>query len=111
ECEVFTTSLDGLINVPVRRLNWRILPPGRYPWEQLKEHLQPVIRQAREGNRAVVENRLENVNSYNPEFVAIGQGGFRGYAIFAFPDRNLYVLESSKTNNATYVFSERWEEL
>lgn len=111
ECEIFTEDLDEIFKAPIRRLNWQILPPGKYPWEQMREHLQPVIRQAREGNRPVVENRLETVNGYNPEFVAIGQGGFRGYVIFAFPAKNTFVLENPFTNNATYIFAERWEEL
>jgi len=109
ECEIFTENLEGIFTAPIHRLNWRVLPPGRYPWEKMRELLQPVIRQAKEGNRPVVENRLENVNKYNPEFVAVGQGGFRGYVVFAFPVRYTFVLESPQTNNATYIFSDKWE--
>ena len=95
----------------MRRLNWEILPPGRYPWEQLKERVNPVIKQAKEGNQKVILNRFETINSFAPEFYAIGRGGFRGYLIFGFPKQNIYILESIFTYNATYVFEEKWEAL
>ena len=111
ECEIFTQDLEGIFKAPIKRLNWKVLPPGKYPWEQMRGLLQPVINQARGGNCPVVENRLETVNGYSPEFVAVGQGGFMGYVVFAFPAKNTFVLESPLVNNATYIFAERWEEL
>jgi len=41
--------------------------------------------------------------------VAVGQAGFHGYVVFGFPDRDLYMLESTKINNATYVFAKNWK--
>ncbi len=46
-----------------------------------------------------------------PEFVAIGRAGFSGYVVFGFPSKSLYILESTKTNNATYVLEDDWEYL
>lgn len=111
ECEVFTEDLQPLALPRLRRVNWEILPPGRYPWHRLQVHIQPIVDQAPGGNRPVIENRFQTINSYNPEFHAIGRAGFRGYVVFGFPDKNLYVLESVFTGNATYVFDEDWEEL
>jgi hypothetical protein len=59
----------------------------------------------------VIRYRLESVNAYGPEFVAVGRGGFRGYIVFGFPQMDLYVLESAFTGNATYVFRGDWENL
>lgn len=73
--------------------------------------LEVVVRDAPGTNQPVVEYRLERVNRYQPKFVAIGRAGFRGYVIFGFPEKNLYVLESAYIGNATYVFAENWEEL
>lgn len=111
ECEIFTENLNEILRVKVRRLNWEVLPPGRRPWPELKRDVEKVIREAPEGNWRLIQFRLEQINGYGPAFVAIGQAGFRGYLIFGFPERNLYVLESTRFGNATYVFAERWEEL
>ena len=32
ECHVFTENLERIIQAPVRRLHWRLLPPGRRPF-------------------------------------------------------------------------------
>jgi hypothetical protein len=111
ECQVFTENLDEIIKTPVRRLNWEVLPPGRWPWNRLKKEVEPILRDVKQGNRPVIENRFETINKYESEFVAIGRAGFSGYIIFGFPKKNLYILESVYTGNATYVFAERWEEL
>lgn len=41
----------------------------------------------------------------------MGQGGFNDYLLFGFPNKNIYVLESIRFGNATYVFDRNWEEL
>lgn len=35
ECEVLREDLSPLVHIPVRRLNWDVLPPGRLPWDRL----------------------------------------------------------------------------
>jgi hypothetical protein len=81
------------------------------PWEQLRGELQLIIEREPGGNQPVIQNRFRAVNTYEPDFVAVGVGGFDGYVIFAFPDRGLYVLESAHYGSATYVFGEDWEVL
>jgi hypothetical protein len=110
--EVLMEDLQDLITqVPVKSLNWKVLPPGEWPWKRIKPEVEKILDTASKGNRPVIEHRLETVSQYGAEFVAIGRAGFRGYIIFAFPKRTLYVLESAYTGNATYVFSEDWERL
>lgn len=111
ECQIFGDDLEQIIHSPIKRLNWKILPSGNYPWERLEDHLRPMIEQARQGNKAVIEDRFKTINSYNPDFHAVGQAGFYGYVIFGFPTKGIFVLESIFTGNATYVFDENWEEL
>jgi len=111
ECSLFTENLEKIIRQPVRRLNWRVLPPGRWPWERLRTEIEPIISEAPRGNQPVIQHRLETINSYGPNFTAVGQAGFRGYLIFGFEVKNLYVLESAFFGNATYVFGEDWERL
>jgi hypothetical protein len=110
ECRVFSEDLVALVKAPVRRLNWELLPRGQWPWEKLQHKLDPIVRQAREGNQPVIEERFRAINHYGPEFVAVGRAGFRGYVVFGFPQHGIYVLESAYSGNATYVFDHQWEE-
>ncbi|MFH1712448.1 MAG: hypothetical protein ABH846_04420 [Patescibacteria group bacterium] len=111
ECQFFTADLNQIIQVPIRRLNWHLLPPGQRPWEQLRHDLEPIINLAPEGKRVVIENRLETISKYKPDFHAYGTGGFQGYVVLGFTDRQLYVLESLIYGNATYVLGRGWEEI
>lgn len=111
ECEVFSENLRTVLRAQVKRLNWKILPPGKHPWEKLQTQLEPMIQRARQGNRNLISHRLERVNQFNPEFVAIGTAGFTGYVVFGFPSKNRYIFESCLYGNATYVFDKDWEEL
>jgi len=111
EGEIFSVYLEGIFKTPIIRLNWEILPPGQYPWKQLKPKVDELIRLAPKGNQNVIAHRFEEINEYHPDFHAIGRAGFRGYIVFGFPNRNLYMLESIYFGNATYVFDKKWEEL
>ena len=110
-CQVFTSDLGEIIKAPLRRLNWKLLPSGHRTWKQLRPDVLSVIKRAKEGNQPVIEFRFETINSYSPDFVAIGQAGFAGYVVFGFTSRNLYVFESIYTGNATYLFGDQWENL
>jgi hypothetical protein len=70
-----------------------------------------LLQYVSEGNRKIIEHRLEAINSYGPTFYAIGQAGFRGYIVFGFSDRDIFFLESMYFGNATYVFEDNWETL
>ena len=111
ECNVMDVSLTPVTFPEIRRVNWRILPPGRRPWDQLQSELEPVVRQQRPGNQRVVWYRLRFINGRQPDFVAVGEAGFNGYLVFGFQDQNLYILESIFTGNATYVFEDDWQVL
>lgn len=111
ECEFFTDNLDSIINVPIKQLNWRILPKGKRPWEKLVCEVKSVLDNAKKGNKPIILHRFEEINKKSPDFVAVGEAGFDGYIIFGFINKNTYILESIYTNNATYIFEKDWEEL
>jgi len=111
ECYILTEGLEQIHIPKITRLNWDILPPGEYPWEQRYKQVEPFIKKAPKGNWPVIENRLEIINNYKPDFAAIGINGFSGYIVFGFNQKGLYVFESTKTNNATYVFDKNWKDL
>jgi len=110
-CEIRNEDLDAIIKAPVKNLNWDILPLGKKPWGELQPLVSCVIDSASKGNRVVIDKRFEAINSYEPDFVAVGRAGFSGYLVFGFLDKSLYVLESTKTNNATYIIENDWERL
>jgi len=111
ECAFFDDKREQVIKTPLKKLNWKILPPGKHPFSELQRSLTDILARVKEGNRSFVDHRLERINSFGPEFTAIGQGGFSGYVVFGFPKKGLYVLESILYGNATYVLGEDWEEL
>ena len=111
ECQFFTGDLSKIVTVKLKRLNWRLLPPGKMPWPQLRKELEPLIRKAPAGNQPVISHRLETINKHRPDFAAIGQAGFRGYIVLGFTEKQIYTLESLYYGNATYVFDKEWEQL
>ncbi|WP_110634149.1 hypothetical protein [Salinicola salarius] len=110
-CEIRNENLDSIIRAPLRKLNWDVLPPGKKPWGELKPLVREAAKHLSDGNKVVIDKRLESINVHEPDFVAVGRAGFTGYLIFGFPEKCLYILESTQTNNATYVIENNWEVL
>ncbi len=108
ECHVLDHDLNSIIDVPVKRLNWTVLPPGVRPWQTLEAQIKAVMGDIDSDRNKVFRNNLAIINQYGPEFAAAGKAGFNGYVIFGFPARNLYVCESVYNYNATYVFQDNW---
>lgn len=111
ECDLIRQDYQPFLYENVTRLNWKIFPRGEYPWETIREITEERLQRQPRGNRPVISNRLEKITSHTPNFVAIGQGGFYDYIVFGFPSKNIFILESIKNGNATYVFDDNWEEL
>lgn len=110
-CEVLSDDFSSAIKGEIIRLNWTILPKGKVAWETQKERIEPFLSKAKGNNRKVIDKRLETINSKSPDFTAIGEGGFSGYIVHGFSEKELYILESVEVNNATYVLSKNWEEI
>lgn len=111
ECEILSKDLSTASPAKLIRLNWDVLPQGKMPWAQLNSRLTPIINRQPKGNRSIINKRHETIHAHGPDFVAVGNGGFDGYIVFGFPDKNIYILESTEVNNATYVLEWEWEEL
>ncbi len=109
ECEIITKTFKAPQKVKPIRLNWEILPPGKYPWNVIKTSIGESLDKQPNGNKPIIRNRIETISNYEPDFCATGKGGFNGYIVFGFKSKNLYILESVFNNNATYVFKDNWE--
>lgn len=95
EAHVLSDDLRPVTMPPLKRLGWRILPPGERLWPQLSEDLAPLVQQAKKGQRHFLEHRLQTIAQYGPAFTAVGTAGFTGYIVFGFPQQELYILESA----------------
>jgi len=111
KCEIIDENYKSVIVPKAIRLNWEVLPKGKYPWETQKRRLEPFFEKAKGTNRHVIEKRLEEINKHNPDFTAIGTGGFGGYIVHGFQNKDLYVLECIQVNNATYILKDNWENI
>ncbi|MDP9141715.1 MAG: hypothetical protein M3O62_13085 [Pseudomonadota bacterium] len=95
--------------VNVRKLHWKILPPGQHPFDLSRKEVSDFVQTIGAEHRTIVEHRIEHIAQHKPDFLAIGVGGFSDYIVFGFNARALYVLESPALGNATYVFQNDWE--
>ena len=92
-------------------VNWDILPRGEYPWNSIKETLSTLSKGHTKTQVQLMLRNCEAIYERNPDFVAYGRSGFRGYAVFGFTSKNIYILESVFPNNATYVLQDNWEKI
>lgn len=111
EADILDENMCPFVIPKLVRVNWEILPAGEWPWTQSKNDFKSEIQGLPKSSKKVMENRLQVLSQFNPSFVAQGVNGYNGYLVFAFPHKNLYMLESPFYGNATYVFEGDWESL
>lgn len=109
-CEVLDENEKPISkDIKLKTVSWKILPPGKYPWDKAEKALQNYFEKAPEKNIRVLKNRHKIISNYSPNFMAIGQDSFNGYVVYGYVDQDLYVFESNQINNATYIFKGKWE--
>lgn len=107
-CEIVGDDFVSKVKTKIKRVNWHILPQGEMPWERLKHSLDEMLDTVKVEHKEDALNRFEFINKFSPNFVARGNGGFNDYVVFAFEDKNLYIMENAFAGNATYVFKDDW---
>lgn len=108
---IYDHASGSVAAVPMRRLQWEILPPGKYPWKITKDIIEPHLKRLSSSDKGVIEERMRILSNYEPDFLATGRGGYSGYFVYGFESRGIYILESIHLNNATYIFGDEWEAL
>ncbi|WP_171956522.1 hypothetical protein [Stenotrophomonas maltophilia] len=113
ECFPRFEIVDPNLAVPVRvqKINWRILPPGLFPFDRAMQALDGYLGRLTDADRVVAKQRIRTITRHEPDFMAVGLGGFSEYIVFGFTRRQRYVFESPETGNATYIFRNEWEEV
>ncbi|MEB2231710.1 hypothetical protein VDS41_09435 [Xanthomonas campestris pv. campestris] len=111
ECFPHFEIVDPTLAVPVRvqKINWRILPPGAFPFDRAILALEGYLARISESSRETATNRIRTITRHEPDFMAVGLGGFSEYIVFGFTRRRRYVFESPESGNATYIFRNEWE--
>lgn len=110
-CEVLDKNLISIIPNKVKRLSWKILPPGINPWEYLKSMIDSNIYNKKPCQLMVYKDRVEKLAALNLEIIAEGKGGQTGYFILKPINKKVYILENFNYGNATYIFGSNYEEL
>lgn len=109
-CETLTENYTPKKLIKMERLPWEVLPKGEYPWEKAKVHLDTILNNIPVRHKAVISKRHEAITENIPDFMAIGDQGFWGYIIYGFTKKDIFIFESNKPDNATYVFRGNWKE-
>lgn len=109
ECNIVDDEFLTRVRTKLNRLNWNIFPQGEIIWEKAKIKIVELLEKTNIQNKEDTIDRFEYMSRFNPDFMAIGNGGFNDYVVFGFNDKNLYVLENSFAGNATYIFNDDWK--
>jgi hypothetical protein len=109
KCNIFTKNLEGIITAPLEFLNWTVLREGERVRDKMRKSVKRLSKRVSGSDLQLILDRLELINKHEPDFVAVGREGFRGYFVFGFVQRDLYVCESRYTRNATYILGKEWK--
>ena len=109
ECEIRRSDLSSFTPSDVSRVNWHFLPPGKYPWDQVLSHTRDLVKNRDPRYSKVILGRQRFITKYQPDKTFVGNGGFRAYMAYVFKKKEIVVLESILTDNATYIFGKNWE--
>lgn len=109
-CEIVDKDEKPIINkTKLKEVSWKILPPGKCPWERVEKVLDYYFEKSLRKNKEVLRENHKVFFEPVPDFLAIGENSFNGYVVYGYVDRNLYIFESNQLGNATYVFKGEWE--
>lgn len=108
-CELITTHVESYSPPEISRVNWRLLPPGEYPWERLSTHIESALKKSSDDLKEIIQDRQDTIRAYGPSRIFVGQAGFGDYLAYEFSGRSLVVLESIRRDNAIYIFGQDWQ--
>lgn len=109
QCDLVSEELKSIQMPRIRSANWRMLPPGEYPWEKLERHIQTAMGNRSTDTQRVIWDRQETIKGLSPDEIYVGEAGFGDYLAYVFKGRKLVVLESVRKDNAIYVFGLDWK--
>lgn len=93
----------------IMKVNWEIFPKGDHVWDYVQKH-ERTYGLSKSSN-ILIKERFNFIESFKPSFKCVGKAGFTGYVVFYFKNEEIYIFDSIKYGNATYIFDGDWESL
>lgn len=110
--EIFPIS-GAKIKIPteenIKKINWEIFPKGDRIWSYIEKHERTYGLS--KSSHVLIRERFEFIESLKPSFKCIGKAGFTGYVVFGFENDGIYIFDSIRYGNATYIFDDDWKKL
>lgn len=108
EVDVFSLDTKNRIvnNIESERVDWEVLPQGTDIWEKIKNVVEG---KSSTSEITLIKKRIDWLYSKKPTSIKEGIGGYTGYLVFEFEEKNLYVMDSMLYGKATYIFENEWE--
>lgn len=111
ECDILDEQLMPLIDERrMKRVYWKILPPGELPWEAVESFAEGVCTKG-VLKREFQRHRYDCIRRFCPDAVYRGIGGLDGYLVFEFRQRGISVMENFIYGNATYICCGDWKDV
>ena len=108
EVNTFVIDNNKILVKGIETVNWEILPPGEKIWTAFSKKQ---VNSLSVSEQYLINERFEYIKSFNPDVIRQGIGGYTGYLIFEFTQKNLFVFDSIIYGDAMYIFEDNWEEI
>lgn len=108
ECYISGRDLEKIPNIKTKRVNWKMLPTGEYPWEVVREKIQSANLKGGTQNSIIIE-RQKYIYELGASVCYVGTWGFSDYVAYSFEGHDLIILESLYHGNAIYIFNQDWK--
>ncbi|MCQ2312246.1 MAG: hypothetical protein MJZ84_02195 [Paludibacteraceae bacterium] len=96
---------ETMFGIHVKRVNWRLFPQGESMLDILvKDKYLPNNR----NKQVTIRTTFKKLLNGCPSECYVGEGGFKGYVAFCFPNRGFTIMENMYAGNATYILGEDW---
>ena len=110
-CEILNKNkINKYKLINEKKVSWTILPKGDMCKSLLEDYIEKTTLTIPKSKRQLIKNRFQFLRDLKYDFCVTGSQSFYGYIVFCFSNKNIYLFESNKPDNATYVFEGNWEE-
>lgn len=106
--EGFEILTEDLKEIPIKRCNFDILPPGEYPFKRIMEYL---LKDKRKGcmSEEILQERFDFYKNFDIKQYIIGNNGYQGYFGLVIKDKTIF--DNNRYANAIYIFDLKSTEL
>ncbi len=110
QCEMWTErKIPAVPPVSQKVVPWEILRSGKSERNDWEQYINETIKVIHKKYKVIIKQRHEYLWSKKPDFCVLGSQNFWGYVVYGFLDKNLFIFECNRPDNATYVFRGNWE--